>query len=73
MPLGMDVGLGPSEFVLHGVRAKMALSVEVSLGPGHIVLGTQLLPQNGAQQPPLFDPCLFWPNSFPSKLLLSSC
>jgi len=43
MPLGMYVGLGPSEFVLHGVQAKnpkMALSMEVGLGPGHIVLAT---------------------------------
>ena len=53
MPLGMDVGLGPSEFVLHGVRAKMALSVEVSLGPGRIVLAT--LPKKGAE-PPNFRP-----------------
>jgi len=36
--------------------------------------GTQLpLPEKGTQQPPLFDPCLLWPNSRPSQQLLSFC
>jgi len=30
-------------------------------------------PRNGAQQPPLFGPCLLWPNGRPSRQLLSSC
>ena len=30
-------------------------------------------PQKGAQQPPLFGPCLLWPNGCPSQLLLSTC
>jgi len=29
-------------------------------------------PAKGAQ-PPLFDPCLLWPNGRPSQLLLSTC
>jgi len=30
-------------------------------------------PQNGAQQPPLFGPCLLWPSGRPSQQLVSSC
>ena len=53
-----------------------ATSIEVGLGPIHIVLdGAQLppLPPKGAQQPPLFSPCLLLPNGCPSQQLLSSC
>ena len=40
----------------------MPLGTEVGLGPGDIVLdGTQLPPQKGVQQPPLFGK-LLWPN-----------
>jgi len=43
---------------------KMALSMEVGLGPGYIVLdGDPAPPSKGAQQPPLFSPCLLWPRS----------
>jgi len=42
MPLGMEVGLGPGDFVSDGDPA--------------------LLPQKGAE-PPLFGPCLLWPQS----------
>jgi len=43
---------------------KMPLSVEVGLGPGDFVLdGVLALPQNGAQ-PPIFGPCLLWPNGW---------
>ena len=53
---------------------KMPLDMEVNLGPGHIVLdGDQAPPPKGAQQPPLFGPCLLWPNGRPSQLLLSTC
>jgi len=39
--------------------------MEVGLGPGHIVLDWVQLPPKGAQQlPPLFGPCLLWPNSW---------
>jgi len=53
----------------------MPLDTEVDLGPGHIVFdGAQLSPpRKWAQQPPLFDLCLLWPNGRPSQLLLSSC
>ena len=36
--------------------------------------GTQLLlAEKGTQEPPLFGPCLLWPNGRPSQQLLSSC
>ena len=38
--------------------------MEIGIGPGHIVL-------DGAQQPPLFGPCLLWPNGRLSQQLLS--
>jgi len=43
----------------------MPLGMEVGLGPGDIVLDrTQLLPspQKRGAQPPIFGPCLLWPN-----------
>ena len=44
----------------------MPLDTEVGLGPGYIVLvGTQLPPKNGhSPPPPVFGPCLLWPNSW---------
>jgi len=43
---------------------KTPLGTEVDLGPGHIVLdGDPAHPAKGAQQPPLFGPCLLWPRS----------
>ena len=36
---------------------------EVGLGTGHIVLDGVPAPAKGAQQPPLFGPCLLWPRS----------
>jgi len=46
---------------------KMPLGTEVYLGPGNIVLygDPALLPphqKNGTAAPPLFGPCLLWPN-----------
>ena len=41
---------------------KMPLGMEVDLGPGHIALDGDPAAQ-GAQQPPLFGPCLLWPRS----------
>jgi len=43
----------------------MAAGVEVDLGPGHIVLDGDpaLLPKKGAD-PPIFCPCLLWPNGW---------
>jgi len=40
---------------------KTPLGTEVELGPGHIVLDRVPAPVKGAQQPPLFGPCLLWP------------
>ena len=47
---------------------KMKLGTEVGLRPRHIVLdgmGTQLRPpQRGTAPPPIFGPCLLWPNGW---------
>ena len=40
----------------------MPLSKQVPLGPGHIVLDGDPAPQNGHSCPPVFGPCLLWPN-----------
>ena len=44
---------------------KMPLGREVGLGPGHIVLDGDPAPspEKGAQ-PPIFGPCLLWPNGW---------
>jgi len=53
---------------------KMPLGTEERLGPGDIVLdGKPAPPRKGAQQTPLFGPCLLWPNGRPFQQLLSSC
>ena len=52
-------------------RIKMKLLMEVGLSPGHT--GHQLPPRKAARLPPLFGPCLLWPNGRPSQQLLSSC
>jgi len=113
MPLGMEVGRSPGDFVLDGDQAppqkgggapnfwpmsivakqlhgsrcqkgggaplpslrpmtcgqmagwiKMALGMEVGLGPGQIVLDRDQLrsPKKG-QSPPIFGSFLLWPNS----------
>ena len=36
-------------------------------------LGIQLPPIRGTALPPIFGPCLLWPNGRPSQLLLSTC
>jgi len=43
---------------------KMALSMEVGLGPDHIVLGRDPapFPKKGAEPPSVFGPFLLWPN-----------
>ena len=45
---------------------QMALGTEVGLGPGHIVLdGDPALPAKGhSLLPPIFGPCLLWPNGW---------
>jgi len=42
---------------------KMKLGMEAGLG--HIVL-------DGDPAPPIFGPCLLWPNGHPSQLLVST-
>ena len=42
---------------------KTQLGTEVDLGPGHVVLDGVPAPAKGAQEPPLFGPCLLWPRS----------
>jgi len=44
---------------------KMALGLEVVLGPGHIVLdGDPAPPQTRGHSPPVFAPFLVWPNGW---------
>ena len=94
MPLGMEVGLSPVDFVLDGDPAplpkkeaesgggapqftahvycgqtagwiKMAIGVEVGLGPVHILLDGDAAPlpkKGGRAHSPIFGPCLLWPN-----------
>ena len=53
---------------------KMRLGTKVGLGSGCIVLhGDATAPSQMGHRPPIFGPCLLWPNSRPSQLLLSSC
>jgi len=43
----------------------MPLGTKIGLGLGHIVLDGDPAPSpKGAQQPPRFVPCLFWPNGW---------
>jgi len=57
------------------VWIKMALGMEVGLGPGHIVLDGSQLPRKGHSSPhrPLFSAHVYCGNGRPSQLLLSSC
>jgi len=107
MPLNMEVSLGPGDIVLDGdpalplqkagqqspsfadagktascvycgqmaVYIRMPLGVEVGLGQGNIVLYGDLASptESGTAPPPLFGPCLLWPNGCPHQQLLSSC
>jgi len=65
-------GAQPPQFSAHvccGQTAgwiKMPLGTEVGLSPGHIVLDGDPapLPKRGAQQPPVFSPCLLRPNGW---------
>jgi len=59
----------PTQFLAHVYCGQMAgwmktpLGTEVDLGADHIVLDGVSAPAKGAQQPPLFGPCLLWPRS----------
>jgi len=51
----------------------MKLDRQVGLGPGHIVLdGDPATSSQKGHSPPIFGPCLLWPNGRPSQLLLST-
>ena len=66
MPLGMEVGLGPGDYVFDGDPAtpeKKVLAAEVNVGPGDVVLDGVTAPLKGAQ-PPVFGSCLLWPNGW---------
>jgi len=55
-------------------RIKMPRGMEVGLSPGYIGLdGEPVPPTKRHSSPPLFGPCLLWPNDHPCQLLLSSC
>jgi len=43
---------------------KMKLGVELGLGPGHIVSDGYPAPLPKGAQPPIFGPCLLWPNGW---------
>ena len=51
---------------------KMALGVEVGLGPVHIVLDgdTAPLPPKGGRASPILGPFLLWPNGWMNKMPL---
>jgi len=51
----------------------MSLGTKVDLGQGHIVLHEDPAPPPKKGTAPNFRPCLLWPGSCPSQLLLSSC
>jgi len=86
VPLGTEVDLSPEDAVLDGYPAPTIQGAQLLRFSAHVYcgqtagwmkmpLGTEVdsaLPAKGAQQPPLFGPCLLWPRR-PSQLLLSSC
>jgi len=46
----------------------MPLGAKVGLGSGHIVLhGDPAFPHKVHSPPPIFGPCLLWPNGRPSQ------
>jgi len=52
----------------------MPLGMKVGLCPGHTVLGgdpAALKKIQAQPPPPLFSPCLLWPDGYPSQLLLT--
>ena len=51
----------------------MPLGMEVGLGPGDFVLDRGPVPPKKGTQPPIFGPCLLWPDGRASQLLLNTC
>jgi len=68
-PPSQKVGVAPqfSAHVYCGQTAgwiKMALGMEVGLGPVHIVLVGDTAPSPKTAEPPIFGPSLLWPNGW---------
>jgi len=58
------------------IHAVLLLLLLLGLGPRprpHCARWGPSSPAQKGAQPPLFDPCLLWPNGRPSQLLLSTC
>jgi len=52
--------------------SRIPLGTEVGLGPGDIIRWEPSSPmERGTAAPPLFNPCLLWPNGCPSLQLLN--
>jgi len=51
----------------------MLLGTKVGVGPGDIVLDGDPAPLQKGHSPPVFSPCLLWPNGRASQLLLNTC
>ena len=70
MPLDTEVGLGPGHVVLDGDPATGPPKAEPpNIRPMFVVVKRL----DGSIYPPIFGPCLLWPNDRPSQLLLSTC
>jgi len=54
-------------------RINMPLGTELGLSPDHTMLDGEPAPPQRGTAPPIFGPCLLWPNGRPSQLLLSTC
>ena len=65
-------GTAPTQFSAHicwsqmAAWIKMPLGMEVGLGPGDFVLDRDPAPsaKRGTAPPPIFGPCLLWPNGW---------
>jgi len=65
MALGTEVGLGPGDIGLDGYRAPPRTEGDTADSPS--------FRKGHSSPPPLFGPCLLWPNGRPSQQLRSSC
>jgi len=52
---------------------RIPLGMKIGLGSGDDVRWGHSSPTERGQQPPLFGPCLLWPNGRTSRQLLGSC
>ena len=70
-PRGRAPSLQFSAHVCCGQTAgwiKTPLGTKVGLGPGHVCYMGMQLPRHKGHSPPIFGPCLVWPNGRPSQL-----